>query len=1174
MNMPFATILAIVLTSLALSTASAVVPETITIDPTSRYAVNGVADIQPVRSMVVNGESRGKRADEAMALRMSGSRLYLWVDFAAIDEPKGLSNYNLGLPDRVGWLLGHDMDAFVHAQFDRHLGIDPTTGKADPKLQNPSFISVQYQQLELLRQWKATKNVTLQVIQPHPRSTADFAQYSRYYRAILREVRARFPELDVRYLMLYNEPNISYLGSGDKNDRAGRIKLFYDLYNYVAADVAKEFPTVSLIGPSLSQFNTWSDWNDWSVPFLTQAPTARYFGAQIYSRRFDELLAWNGMLQAKSIAMNGHRVPMVITEWNPESLDSGALPGGAEYWKDKNQVTRVALLSEALFGMMAHPDQFPFTSFFFYDCSHDGYDLWQKHDGVVSQTAGYWFYHALRDVTGERVYAASDTAASNIRTIAAVDGRRLVIAASNSAAEAASVTLALTSVKPAQLTNVRIDRLRYDSPSEKFVHTTETLATWPSTSMLAAGEIAVYSADLPANSKRERTLTERDVYSSDTALTVREKPIAVTIPAVALSNGDQPYLRAGIYCDDVRAINRIDCSLNGHPIRVPFQPDTRETKPRTVLHIDLPVPTSWLAKTNQVTFAPSEAAPYGVMFASLAVLPRPAGAPALRSLPVVTDASPMLDISAKLPAEVIDGESAIRVRLANHSPKPIECRIAVTLPAGWKPSGPTTTVVVPPMGSVARDIQIVVPATTQRMTVPVTTIVTAQGIVAQSTQRWTVHQPRLVAVRVASPPSMDGTLAGWPGAPFVEEHPALAGGVPYRTSTWLAWDDRRLYIAVRVTGRHLMSVAAGKEPWGRDTLEVFTDFTGTKPAKRTARTMQTVLVLNRDATNKADWFNAPTNVSGESVARTVPESFVVNVTRHDDGFTAQASLDWASLDSAPNVAAEPRFVPHGGERIGFELGLAAVSLLGGGPSGSMWSNPSAWGTLTLADGASSTKTPKFTPLHVGFSHPDPASVARLTIPATYPVQGGSLTIPSVDGGGLSVTLTGDAPSPASGFGVTTAIILSGFAATTSGDSSAYQQSIRAFWTPRPLTGFLEPFAMPGPLVALVADYSKRSGVVTLALSRKDTANSGLGSVLWTGTMAAASLPVKAALTLDAAHYRIVFDKPVETVTGSQSGATLWNPADWSAPLHFGLHAVNQSGVPGSVLIGALSIAAG
>ena len=578
----------------------------VSIDPGSFYSVNGVIDIQPVRAMVVNGGSNGQRVAEAAALHMSGARLYLWADIDAADEPKELSNYNLGLPDRIGWLLGHDMDSFVRDQFDRHLKVD-------------DWMSSQYRQLDYLGRWNATRNVVLHITQPHPRDENDFAAYARYFRAMLCEVKRRYPNLDVRYVMLYNEPNISYVGPDDRRDRAKRIALLYSLDRVLMADLRKELPSVTVVAPSLSQFYRWSDWNDWVVPFLEQVPDAACFGVQIYAARFDELLAWNDMLQAKSLGMNGHRVPLVITEWNPQAADAGSLPGGAEYWRDCNEVSRVQLLASGLFGMMEHPDKFAFNSYFIYDYGHDGYDLLQAHDGTVGPTAGYMLYRALRDVAGSRVYASSTDPA--LQVITSVDGARLIVALHNSASAAKSIDLDLSSVRDSAMRHVRLDSLSYDSVGRKFDFASNALGLWPKSLALPPGGVAVLSGELPPRFSPRKTLVEREFFSTGTKIDVTGSDVEMMLPSVKTSALEDVFLRLGVYCDNIRSIGKIDFELNGHALSAPFLPDDREKRPRSVLYFEQGIDARWLGAHNRVVFRPAPGCSYRVMFALIGIKP-------------------------------------------------------------------------------------------------------------------------------------------------------------------------------------------------------------------------------------------------------------------------------------------------------------------------------------------------------------------------------------------------------------------------------------------------------------------------------------------------------------------------------------------------------------------------
>jgi hypothetical protein len=653
------------------------------------------------------------------------------------------------------------------------------------------------------------------------------------------------------------------------------------------------------------------------------------------------------MLQAKSLAQRGRRMPMAITEWNPESLDTGSLPGAAEYWRDKNEVSRVALTAEALFGMMRHPDQFALADYFFYDCSHNGYDLIQQHDGTIAPTAAYWLFWALRDMSGARVYAGSDTASSPVNAIASVDGGRLTVALWNSAPVERRIRLFELRRSGAGLGRIRVDRLRYDASTEAFVHGTDDAKAWPESVTLAPGEVRVVSGDLPPGFKYAASLNERDVYADQTAVTVGIGSVEVKLPGMSVARNEQAYLRMAFSCDDMGAARRIDLTLNGHPVRCPMEPDAREEKPRTVAYLDIPVPAVWLANPNRIVLAPAPT-PYKLMFASLAALPRPGGAPGLQSLPAVSEAENRVDVDASLPAEARPGENRLTITVRSRAAHPLKFHIAISSPAGWSVLTAPESVNVPANGVARAECVLRAPEGRLREAVAVRVVLTSGGLPDQDVICHTTYQPNLLAAYVASPPVLDGNDIGWPAPIDVEDQPALSsGGNSYRTETRLAWDAAYLYVCVRVTGRELMTVAAGKEPWGRDTMEAFFDFANAKRAKRGPGTIQSVSVLQRDDTHAPDAFDSVVDANGSPVTRACPAGRRIAVVREANGFVAQAAFPWRDLAAAAGADDATAFTPKDGSRIGFELALAGRSVVSGGSAASEWPTPSRWGTLTL-----------------------------------------------------------------------------------------------------------------------------------------------------------------------------------------------------------------------------------
>jgi len=147
-----------------------------------------------------------------------------------------------------------DFDKIVPEFFDKALAIDPATGLPDPN-KKPS---PQFWQLEQLRAWNATKNVVLHFHQPHPATDEDFPAYLRYFRACIREVKKRYPDLGPLYVMAFNEPDLEYPRLWEKRNSSEAVAFFYSFFNYLQAGLKKEFPDVTLIGPGISGFMNWA----------------------------------------------------------------------------------------------------------------------------------------------------------------------------------------------------------------------------------------------------------------------------------------------------------------------------------------------------------------------------------------------------------------------------------------------------------------------------------------------------------------------------------------------------------------------------------------------------------------------------------------------------------------------------------------------------------------------------------------------------------------------------------------------------------------------------------------------------------------------------------------------------------------------------------------------------
>ena len=378
--------------------------QTIAFAPETALSVNGVREIQPVTGMVCNGESRMKFVEESRALNIPATRLYLWVA-----APGG----KLSLDQRVEALLAKRSPEAIAEEFDRNLQVG--------KYRDGTTPTAQYWQREQLGAWNAVKNVTLHLANFHPRSRADFQPYAEYYINCIREIRKRYPNLEISRLMIFNEPNYEFPRNWDKSLSEG-VRLFLDGYNYVKKEVERNVSGLNVIGPGLASSATmsWTGWNSWTIPFLRTAGTATEFNQQIYTNRFNDLLAWDSMLQAASLAIRGKGIPTVTTECNVD------LTIRDKKWQEHRfHVDRVRDEASLLFGMMRYPDIFRLKTYFLYLYTCDIRDLhYRQPDGSVRPAPVYYVFRLCRL---PRVGAAAGVALAAVFVWGATCGRTTLV---------------------------------------------------------------------------------------------------------------------------------------------------------------------------------------------------------------------------------------------------------------------------------------------------------------------------------------------------------------------------------------------------------------------------------------------------------------------------------------------------------------------------------------------------------------------------------------------------------------------------------------------------------------------------------------------------------------------------------------------------------------------------
>lgn len=1163
---------------------------TVTFAPMVDYAVNGVSEIQAVAGVVVNGESRMRHVEETRALNLPAIRLYIWfgVDWwqARLKEKSLVSTgADLRGKELVKEWCELDFDKLVKDQLDATLRTDPKTGLRNPADPSGEYCS-QFWQLEQLEAWKARKNVILHLTQPHPRGPEDFAAYGRYYRACVREIKRRFPDLDVRYVMISNEPDYEYPRAWDDRNIEQSVRMFYDFFKELQADIHKEFPEVTLLGPGISQFMTWDKWKYWTVSFLEQAPEARYFNDQSYASRIEYQLAWTAMLQSASLRIKGRLTPVVISE-----TCCIPFPPAKDYSAHEWHIERHLLESDTFFRMMEHPDQFAIKTYFYYHYLGDWVDVWHKSaDGTMTPTPLYWLFWILRDLRGTRVYCDIDhEEAKTVRSIAARNGDDLVVALFNSGKTARAVKLQAIWPQGMMAPSIVAESLKYDPLKKKFVVNTTPYPRIPDRLTLAPGEVKKLRWTLsPAKMPKPTRVEEREFYASGEAFEVRKETVTQTIKAGSVSPSMYTLFRAAFYVDDPLAIDRLRWKINGHAFSRPFVLAAGE---RPILYVEMAIPNEWADGKTILEFQPVADAVYRVMFASLVRRPIVEGAPKFER--AAGDDSVPAELTLGLPSTVTAGTAELSITLANSGEKALNGALSLQLPEGWTAGTIPATLETPAHGTVNEKVVLTIPDGQLRGDRLITATLTPRDAPPVIARRGASLQPLLVADHAGTPPSIDGDLKEWNGHWIVMRHDGPDIPTPYTSRAAFKWDANAFYCALEIKGRALMPVPEGQAPWLMDVYELFFDYLNSKATIRTEQFMQAIAVAKDLKKGGPNCWTGGNDPYGSHMANQYPDSFKVAVRETKDGFILEGAFDWKALTDNRWVPVSARFRPKAGQTVGFEAALANRSIVGG--VGKPYSDPSKWGVLRLdKPGESMSVVTEITQVPVKSSVDDAVS-AESGKAAEAPLgiifdenstddddwimpQGlnfrpdGSFALPN-KGGGTTIMLKHPVEGLLSEAGMNLTVTLTGFELEIP-DAGAVGKTLatsaRVFFTPASPTGYVEPYIMKDVLCVYV--FYNQLKPTEIALYSKRQEGDGMGKRLWAGNLENGQFPVRITLTLDARNYRIALDKPVTTVDGVIAGPHGLDAETWKGPAWFGFKAV--TGEPGYALIKRVALTPG
>lgn len=1148
----FAPILALIcLGTLAARGAEPPARPVLTLAPEVKRGNDGIFEIPCATGIVANGESHMAHVEETRLLNCQGARLYLWV--------AGWNDSNKLGKEGVAKALAPDFDQSIPKLFDKLLFNDPVARTRSGKNLNGEFW-----QLEQLQAWNLRRNIVLQLTQPHPRGPEDFAQFAKMYGASVREVKKRFPDLGPLYVMTFNEPDYEYPRHWDSRNREESVKLFMDLHKYLRAELKKEFPDVTLVGPGISLFMNWDRWEYWTKPFVQQVPEDALFNCQPYACSQDDLAAWAAMLKAESLRVNGHPLPLFMTETNTD-LE----PAAKDWWEDSANVRRVSEETQAVLGAMQRPDLFAFKFYFYYHYLTKHFDMWFKlPDGSYKPSPVYWVYYLLRDLRGQRVYAEIDREeARDLSCIASLNGQDLALAVYNNSARKRSVTLDYRRPQGLADSSVVIESLVYDG--SKFVLDTRGLPTAPATLTLAPGELKKLRWTLsPTAALLTQARNEQEYMARETAVEVKPgQPVTLSIACPLPGPATRTRLRAGLFLDDVLAVQEVAFTVNGTRFAAPAHPDSygkREKRP-----IELPeiwLPRELLRAQNQIVFEAPESGSYRVMFASLAQLEAPAGAPAwVPDLALQAPPAP-LKATLVLPPIVAPGETTATVKLGNLAQTPLAPTLKWTLPAGWTLAGaPAAALSLAPGESQELAVKLASPP--GRWRGPANFAVearTADGIAANA-RRGAFFQVPLQAEAAAQPPVLDGKLDEWSPAAFVPVRQA-GPSIPkaYQTRVAAQWDARYLYLALQCDGRALNPPPPEAIPWAYDVFELFLDFANQRRGIRDHRCMQVWTPLRPGADGLA-FNNCPNDPNGVFLKSRPAKDDRGFVAAGTEGFVVELAFAWENMTGSEWTPAHERFAPKAGAVLGCELAMANRSLLGG--VAKEWSVPAKWGLLELlAPGAKAAA-----PAAPVDSEPalqeeaaqgsGEAAAFSLRLVPGQSTDGWRIPAGVAAGGLLKLSNTAQhtvvaedpAPSFVSPAGMTVSIGINGFEPDPAKvpEGKSYNIDMRAFISPKLPAAWFDPWSLPDCVLLKVAHTA--TGAVVNVYGKEGATKGGYGQLLCEARVE--KLPARFSLWLDGTNFRLGSSVPLQLQTGSLSGKHNLTAKLWAGQLRYGFKAM-------------------
>ncbi|MFZ2655892.1 MAG: sugar-binding protein, partial [Victivallales bacterium] len=918
----------------------------INVYPDYNCRVNGFGEVQNIFGTMAQGQTAGRADQEIRALNLNSARTILgWPTCIPIPA----SPWAAGQHNRKKFLPADELPKAWEKWYQQDFS--KTTDERFSQLleglaKNPSNMYGGFGeacQLGLYSKWGTANNVIVCLPEAfdgyadqHP------AEANSLLESFLKALRKHFPDMNVRFLQPFNEPNYPWW-TGQFATTKEAVDTWLRVFDRLSQHMKNLAPEVSVLGPCLadSAFFSFPDWDDWTVPLLKdEGHPVLYFNYHCYAPGAYTHLAWFEMLQAQGELLRKTRPRSVITEMQYKVGEANDTP--------EIQRARFIWWEQQLFMALANPDKFD-TFSYFYDFM-DSRGLVVEKDGKLIPNYTYYLYWVLADTRGKMIYAGNSGDPAVRAFACSPSENKLVVSIFNDSPQEKKIT-----VNPGMAPGNADARLRSAYYADGvLVHAEEMLAAKEGGLPLTLAPYGICSIrwDLKGKSiAPSRTLDETEFYSP-TVNTAFKDGLDLSIPAARQPKDTETVLlRLALHSDDLLFAEKITMTFNGQKIPLFMGdsiPDLMEGS-RNVWYFSVPVARALIGKENKLSLSDADTG-YRLMFAALAYEEHPDSALADSAEKESIDAwkneiSSTVNATKNLRAgDTGKFDLTIRNRLAQQ----MEYTVSIKKPDGlvFKDIATEQKISVDPGSSRTIAGTMSLKPTEQLLESSIEVNISSSNARKKTHVMPVNLYPLRQAAKVDFPVKTDGDLSEWsqkPSSTFEQ------GGVS--TKTWLGWDKANLYVAVQVSGKFKPQRPDSLEKfWANDCIEVFID----------AKNQKTEM-YNDDA---AQIFLCPLGVKDDRpfggrierrkmgdavgvVATLAEPKITIGSSAGDSGYCIEASIPWSIVSQS--------FSPVAGQMIGMDLainhmhGSDGISLSNSvlGIKGKPFQSPAKWGTVLL-----------------------------------------------------------------------------------------------------------------------------------------------------------------------------------------------------------------------------------